>query len=317
VNASLTQWLDRAAIRLAGSRMPQPDGRDLHLEEAQRLLQHPDFFAPAIKPAALEFHGPLHFRFDSALPGAHATNNVVHGRFYKRAKDWRKRPAIILLHGWNDFLNHQFRFPGWGRQLNKMGVNVMTLQLPYHFDRRPRELGAWGNFLCADVFRTVGATAQALADIRSVIEWLLANHCPGVGLWGVSMGGWLAGLTLCHDSRIQAAVLTVPVARLDQLIAEVAFCDTIRSALQGRPVDLRKLNLTANTPMIDRSKILLIEAEYDLFVARETVEELWQAWERPEIWRLRHGHISVLAAPGLFKRAARWVSAKLLGRALK
>lgn len=315
--AALTQWIDRAAIHLAASRMPQPDGRDLGLEQAQRFLQQPDFFPNEIKPATLEFDGPLAFRFDSQLPSAHATNNTVHGRFYRCGEDWSQRPAVILLHGWNDFLNHQFRFPGWARELNKAGVNVATLQLPYHFSRRPRELGLWGNFLCADILRTVEATAQAMADIRAVHEWLLAQNCPFVGLWGISMGGWLAGLTVCHDARIQAAVLTVPVARLDQLIDKVAFCEAIRSALQGQQVDLRKLNLTANRPRISKDNILLIEAEYDLFVARETVEELWTAWDHPEIWRLRHGHISVLAAPGLFKRAARWLTTRLGARALK
>ena len=133
---------------------------------------------------------------------------------------------------------------------------------------------------------------------------------PFVGLWGVSMGAWLAGLTLCHDSRIGCAVLTVPVARLDRLIEEAAFCETIRCALHDRRVDLHKFNLVSNRPAIARENILLVEAEYDLFVAKETVEDLWRAWAEPEIWRFRHGHISVLSARGLSNRVVRWIAAK-------
>ncbi|HZM03705.1 MAG TPA: hypothetical protein VFC44_11900 [Candidatus Saccharimonadales bacterium] len=317
MRAILAQLLDRAAIHLAASRMPQPDGRELRLEAAQRLLAQPDFFAPEVKTPVVEYFGPHDFRFTSPRPSAHAVNNIVYGRFYRCDEKWRDKPSVLLLHGWNDVLNHRFRFPGWARQLNHAGLNAVTLQLPYHFARRPRELGAWGNFLSADVLRTVEATAQALADIRAVIEWLLAEACPAVGLWGISLGAWLAGLTICHDARLQAAVLTVPVAHLDRLIDEVAFCATIRSALRGRKVDLGRLNLTAQTPAIAKDKVLLIEAEYDLFIARETVEELWRAWDQPEIWRLRHGHISVLGAPGLLNRVAQWLSAKLGERAAR
>jgi dienelactone hydrolase len=282
----------------------------LHLEEAQRLLQNLDFSPAKMNPAAIEFAGPSNFRFASPRPTAHAVNNVVHGRLYRCDDRWRQKPVILLLHGWNDRLNHHFYFPRHARQLNQMGISAATLQLPWQFDRRPRELGAWGNFLCADVLHTVEATLQAMAEIRAFIDWLTEQACPFVGIWGVSLGAWLAGLTLCHDSRIGAAVLTVPVARLDRLIEEAAFCETIRCALQDRHIDLHKLNLVSNHPVIARENILLVEAEHDLFVARENVEDLWRAWDKPEIWRFRSGHISVLWVPGLSKRVVRWVAAK-------
>jgi len=304
------QWIDRAAIHYAAARMAKPDGRDLHLEEAQRLLQNPDFSPAEMQPAAVEFAGPANFRFASPRPSAHSVNNVVHGRLYRCDDHWRQKPVILLLHGWNDCLNHYYYFPRHARQLNQMGLNAATLQMPWQFDRRPRELGAWGNFLCADVLHTVEATLQAMAEIRAFVNWLLAQSCPFVGLWGVSLGAWLAGLTICHDSRIGCAVLTVPVARLDRVINEAAFCEAIRCALQNRRVDLHKLNLVSSRPAIAREGILLIEAELDLFVAKESVEELWRTWDKSEIWRVRSGHISVLWVPGLSGRVVRWIAAK-------
>jgi dienelactone hydrolase len=149
-----------------------------------------------------------------------------------------------------------------------------------------------------------------MADIRAFVNWLSEQSCPFIGLWGISMGAWLAGLAVCHDPRIGCAVLTVPVARLDRLIKEAAFCETIRCALQDRPVDLCKLNLVSNRPVIVKENILLVEAEYDLFVDKEAVEELWRAWDKPEIWRFPNGHISILWVPGLPNRVARWIAAK-------
>ena len=39
---------------------------------------------------------------------------------------------------------------------------VTTLEAPYHFQRRPRHLGSWSNFLCPDILRTTTAVAQEL-----------------------------------------------------------------------------------------------------------------------------------------------------------
>ncbi len=317
MNPAACQWLDRTAIHFAAVRMARLGENEFHLDAALSLLQRPDFFSTSLDPAELEFTAPNLFHFPSARAGDSAVNNVAHGRLYPCCEDWTRRPVVLLLHGWNDVLDHYYFFPRHARKLNRMGLNAATLQMPWHFDRRPRDLGARGNFLSADILRTVEAARQALADIRSLINWLEEKKCPAVGLWGVSLGAWLAGLTVCHDSRIGSAVLTVPVARLDRLIQEVPFCATIRAAVKGRLIDLRKLNLAANQPLTDRDNILLIEAEHDLFVPRETVEELWRVWGEPPLWRLRCGHISVLGARGLADRIVRWMAAKAGAPALK
>jgi len=310
MNRLLCQWIDRVTIRLAATHMAKPDGRDLHLTEARHLAQSLDLSPAGAKAAGVEFDGPMNFRFASPRPGDHPVNNVVHGRLYRCDGGWQHQPVVLLLHGWNDVLNHRFFFPRHARLLNRAGISAATLQSPWHFDRRPRELGAWGNFLSADVLRTVEATLQALAEIQAFVKWLRDQGCPFVGLWGISMGAWLAGLSISHDPGIDAAALTVPVARLDRLIDEVRFCETIRFALQGQPVDLRRLSLVSNHPIIPRDHILLVEAQYDLFVDSELVEELWRAWDQPEIWRYPHGHISILYAQELPRRVARWFKAK-------
>ena len=47
------QWIDRVAIHHAAARMPKPDGRDLHLEEAKHLLQNLDFSPAEMSPLSL------------------------------------------------------------------------------------------------------------------------------------------------------------------------------------------------------------------------------------------------------------------------
>jgi dienelactone hydrolase len=313
----LFRLLDWSAMRLAAARMPQPDGRNPRLAEARQLVEGPDFIPAETAAARVQFTGAVPFRFESPCPGPFAENNTVHGRFHRCAGRWQERPTVLLLHGWNDAINHYFRFPIMAGQFNRHGLNAATLEAPFHFQRRPRQLGAWSNFLCPDILRTVQAARQAVAETRAFSQWLRQQGCPAVGLMGVSLGGWLAGLALCHDARFSCAVLLVPAASLDRLVATAPFCRGIRRVLEGQSIQAGKLNLTECRPAIPKENILLIEAVHDMFVPVEATEQLWRAWDQPEIWRLRHGHISVLVAPGLSGRIIRWMAPRLRAQAAK
>jgi hypothetical protein len=56
---------------------------------------------------------------------------------------------------------------------------------------------------------------------------------------------------------------------------------------------------------------LLIEGIHDLFAERQSLEELWEKWQQPEIWRLPHGHVSALFVPGLTGRVLGWLAPRL------
>jgi hypothetical protein len=71
------------------------------------------------------------------------------------------------------------------------------------------------------------------------------------------------------------------------------------------------LNLTSAQPVIPTRNILLIETMHDLFVGKEGIEALWQVWGQPDIWRLRHGHVSKVFLPGLTGRVLLWLASRL------
>jgi hypothetical protein len=115
-------------------------------------------------------------------------------------------------------------------------------------------------------------------------------------------------LAFCHSSQIELAVLMTPVARLDRVVNELSFVEPLRRALSGTFLNLSRLNLTAHRP--PTPDVLLVEAEFDIFVPKATLEELWMEWNKPEIWRLPHGHISVLSSNGVMTKATQWIEAK-------
>jgi alpha-beta hydrolase superfamily lysophospholipase len=224
--------------------------------------------------------------------------------------------VIVLLHtmhGGNDFIGYWFRHPLIARHCNRAGFNAVMLEAPYHFHRRPRQPGALSN---PDFLRYAEATAQAVAEIRALTGWLLAGGCPAVALWGSSMGARLAGLTVCHDARLAAVVLAAPGVRSNYTMVERIIWPRVREMLQRgtwqmKLLDQTSFNLTTARPAISKENILLIEAIHDLFTPKEPIEELWQMWGRPDIWRLPHGHISKSLVPGLTGRVLRWLVLRL------
>ena len=76
-------------------------------------------------------------------------------------------------------------------------------------------------------------------------------------------------------------------------------------------MDTTRLNLILSKPVIPKENILLVEGIHDLFAERQPIEELWQKWKQPEIWRLPQGHVSWMFMPGVTSRVLRWLSPRL------
>jgi len=114
---------------------------------------------------------------------------------------------------------------------------------------------------------------------------------------------------VCGDTRIACAVLAVPGVRTR--FSPPVVLPWVRKALQAlRPAhDVDKVRF--NRVVFPKENILLIEVIHDLLAQRQPIEELWQMWKQPEIWRLPYGHISGWFVPGLMGRVLRWLAPRL------
>jgi len=304
----ITEALDRMAIR-AGSASVTTKFGDHHEVEARELLARSDFFRDSAEPPAdISFNGKGHFSFTSHFNSRWVVNNVVRGRLFRLGPDWRERPAVILLHGWNGEMAYDRQFPFLAWRLNRRGLNAAMLQLPFHGERRPSGRGVINNFISHDLLSILEATRQSLIDVQAIAAWLRRQGCPRVGLWGISLGAWLTGLLLCQDTNISFGALMTPVPDVETAIRELDFCAPIRAALGAGEVDVSSLNLASLRPLVPPESILIIEARHDLFAPVNAVEHLWNAWNQPAIWRVNHGHISVLLSVPIMERTVRWLS---------
>jgi pimeloyl-ACP methyl ester carboxylesterase len=338
--ASLAKFIDQSVLQIGYAMLPQSmwreaaNERDLKLEQAVQFLNRPDFIPAERQPAQLDFGSDApggRFRFPTPRPCESAENNVVHGRLYRCGDAWQERPVIVLLHGGGDLPGHQFAFHLFARRCRRAGFNAATLELPYHFQRRPRQYGRleilcqYSPLITRDYLQMAKTWAQAVAEIRGLSGWLLAEGCPAVALVGVSLGAYLAGLTGCSDARLASIVMAIPGTRMGLMLsqAEQIVGRRVREVILRRraaceELDRTPLNLTLARLAISKENLLLIEGMYDL-IGWGVPIELWQSWGQPDIWRLPHGHTSTaltLLMPGLPGRVIDWLKPRLYKQAV-
>jgi len=303
--------LDRVVIRLARRHLQGLSDSEGRLEEARSILEAEDFFGDRLFPAAnMHFTGGKEFVCDSPYEGVSSTCRRIYGRFYSAGDDRPHRPAVILLHGWNGEMCYRLLFPLLARKFLNSGISTLMFELPCHGARRASS-GTGSDFLSADLAAVAESARQAVADTRALIGWLRQRGHGPLGIWGISLGAWIAGLIACRDQRLAAAVLMAPLSRIDLAIAELDFCAPLRQSLGGRGLPFARINLPSHRPLLEPAEISLIAGHYDQFVPSRHIDELSAAWNHPNRRYFRHGHISML-----FCRRAMTESTAFLRRSL-
>jgi pimeloyl-ACP methyl ester carboxylesterase len=307
VTEALDRWAIRSACRSVRSGSIEPGV----IDRAEAMLADDKFFAvSASSPDDLAFNGKHDFHFRSQVATPWDENNTVYGKLYRAGKNWSTRPSVLLVHGWNGELGYHVQFPFLAQVLARCGINTAMIELPYHARRRPRAVGAINNFISHDLVRMLEGTQQAMSDLRAVLTWLRERGSPVVGMWGISLGAWLTGLLAAADPEVRFAVMMSPIVSLNHAIRELPFCAPIRESLGRRNFSVEKLNLVNHLPHCAPEGTLLLESLQDLFAPPETVEQVWKVWREPEIWRVKHGHISILASVPMMHRVIRWIATK-------
>ena len=100
--APVVRLFDRAVIRMARLRLERRVAGECRPPNVTALPAEPDFFGGRIEPPAnLDFFGAHDFTCASPMEGVAPECRRIHGKFYRCGDQWRQRPVVIMLHGWN------------------------------------------------------------------------------------------------------------------------------------------------------------------------------------------------------------------------
>ena len=237
----------------------------------------------------------------SPVPCDREENNHVHLRVWP-GKEGMKSPAMILLHSL--FSASDVGYVHWASILNRLGWTAIFYDLPYHYRRRPK--GTWSGELVfgGNLIRSAETIRQAVAETRMVVQMARAAGAPKVGLWGMSLGGWVASLTLCHEPDLACAWLVQPIPDVATAIWDSPGGWVIRRQMEARGVSRedasRMLPMVCPSfgrPKLPPEKILLVGGRHDRIARPEQLRALAKEWGGAHYREVGQGHIGYQAMP--------------------
>lgn len=283
---------------------PFPDARrffpcDGRIPEVRRIIED----APrGVRIERLEF--------DSLHPIPLAESNRAVGRFYRPAKR-PDAPLVVLCHGWAHRKRRGIEHL-YVRPFLRRGWAVLMLSHPLHFERTPAGVYSGELMVSGDAALTVEAFRQGVVDLGAAINFLLAQSARPWGLFGYSLGGYIAGLLGCVRSDPAFLVMAGCGDSLLSPILETSLGRNVREDLEATGLGERgrlerfwsTISPSSWRPAIPRERILLVAGRHDRIMLADSVKRLWEAWERPALRWLPRGHYTLLAAPGALMRAS-------------
>jgi dienelactone hydrolase len=272
----------------------------------------------------------LHYEvsFKSAVDTGYVENDTVTGDYYL-PKSKGKVPLVILVHGMGDFSVIPCKF--LARKLVKQNIACFVPYLSIHSKRLPKVLKRHMPYLTTDEWFDVYRVS--VVDIRQTLDWagtrdeIDVNHLI---VSGISFGGFVSAITMGVDRRISAGIFIVTggnANKISWLNKEGQYRKRYRrtESEHQRVMDnyrqyLEKVNKHGfeNVTTDDKSfltdpltftsslkgrPVLMINADKDKYIPKETVIELWEAIEKPEICWFPSGHVTLwLWYPAVYKK---------------
>ncbi|HKB07725.1 MAG TPA: hypothetical protein VKF61_05540, partial [Candidatus Polarisedimenticolia bacterium] len=243
----------------------------------------------------------LRFTFPTLYPLPFEESNVAVGRFYRNTGS-ASAPVVLISHGWAHrtikTIEHLYVRP-----FVRAGFSVAFVAHPLHFERTPPGSYSGELVVSADVVLTVEAFRQGVIDMIGAASWLRAEGHGTIGLFGYSLGGYLAGIMAAvrddwafavlggaGDSPV-SPILDTPLGR--NLREDLEACGMLDREKLRRA--WKVISPAAFRPRIPKERILLIAGRYDRIMLPASVRRLWRAWGRPPIRWMNRGHYALLA----------------------
>jgi len=258
-------------------------------------------------------------RFTSAVESPYPVNNTANARWFPA----RGRRAVIVLPQWNaDALSHN----ALCRMLNFCGIAGLRLSMPYHDVRRPPELERADYAVSANIGRTMAAARQAIADIRSCLDWLEQRGYRRFAVLGTSLGSCYAFIASAHDERLAVNAFNHASTYFADVVWTGQSTRHVRAGIESAiTLDSLRRCWAAISPMsyfeqFSRfgKKSLIVYATYDLTFlpefSRQVVDEFQRRRLDHQVAVLPCGHYTTGETPYKFLDA--WHLVRFISRAL-
>ena len=259
-------------------------------------------------------------RFTSPVRTPYPENNLANAGWFPA----QGTSAVALLPHWN---SDALAYSSLCRILNRLGVSVLRLSMPYHDIRRPAETRRADYAVSANIGRTLDACRQGVIDVRCCLDWLEQQGYKRLGIVGTSLGSCYAFLAAAHDLRIKVAAFNHASTYFADVVWHGQSTRHIREGLEPA-IDLERLRglWSAISPMSYfqqyarwPKRSLIVYAKFDLTFlpafSKQVVAEFARYNLDHKVVALPCGHYTTGEAP--YKYFDGWHLAFFIGRSFK
>jgi dienelactone hydrolase len=216
----------------------------------------------------------------SSLPEKYArlkANATAHARWFRHPG--APRTCAVLLHGYlgGTFPIEERVLPV--RRLYEGGFDVALTVLPFHGPRRSEARGFLPPaFPSSDPRFTIEGFRQLVSDHQGLFDYLRAQGAPGIGLMGMSLGGYSASLLATLETRLRFAVLFIPLAAIEDFAFDhgrMSGSDTEQAAQRaGLRAAQRPISPMSRPALIEPGRVAVIAGEADRVTGLAQAERL-------------------------------------------
>lgn len=268
-------------------------------------MRHPELFPTNVRPETLEQDAALKrkaqageldpvpfLRFTSPVRTRYPENDLVNARWYpapsvqKRAAEGKPKQAIIVMPQWNaDAFSHN----ALCEIFNLFGVSALRLSKPYHDIRRPAELERSDYAVSSNIGRTIASCRQAVADIRSCVDWLAGQGYEQFGVLGTSLGSCYAFIAAAHEPRLKVCAFNHASTSFGDVVWSGQSTRHVREAFEHAGLTQEQvrevfLGISPSAYMERfasvRKKVLAVHATWDLTFPLEYSVEVLRSFDR-------------------------------------
>jgi hypothetical protein len=266
--------------------------------------------------------------FSSSVRSAWPENNTVHAQLFPAGKKGAAgngasqnggsggvgkngpksgaRPAVVLLPNWNAKWHGQRGLCEW---LQRVGVTVLRLSLPYHDRRMARGHERADQLVSPNIGLTLQANRQAVQDTRRCLRWLEQQGYTSLGIVGTSIGSSIGYITMLHDEKVKAGGFFHVSTHFADVVSRGMTTTHVWEGLRDHVTvdELREFWAPVSPmPYVERGmgagrNALMVYGKYDPTFLPELTEQMLAALRAnrsaPRTVELHCGHYSLELAP--------------------
>ena len=208
-----------------------------------------------------------------------------------------ERPWIVCTHGFSmgqAAANISGMRADW--LFGDLGLNVLMPVLPLHGPRSSTRFSG-GGILQPEFVNMLQLFAQAVWDIRRMVDWLRSRSDAPIGLYGISLGGYTVSLASSFIEDLAFVLAGIPavdftsLARVNEPLAYQAYGGDLQTDWGLVQEVMHLVSPLSFEPKLPVDRRFIFAGVADRVARPDQARALWRHWGRPEIEWMASGHV--------------------------